>query len=46
MATAYLELERVEAWLGGRPVFNDLSLRLDLGEHAVVLGPNGAGKSS
>ena len=46
MAAPYLELERVEAWLGGRPVFNDLSLQLNLGEHAVVLGPNGSGKSS
>jgi iron complex transport system ATP-binding protein len=42
----YLELEAIEAWLGPRPVFHDLSLRLNLGEHAVVLGPNGSGKSS
>ena len=46
MATPYLELEHVEAWLGGRPVFDNLSLRLNLGEHTVVLGPNGSGKSS
>jgi iron complex transport system ATP-binding protein len=36
----------VEAWLGPRPVFGDLSLRLHLGEHTVILGPNGAGKSA
>jgi iron complex transport system ATP-binding protein len=42
----YLELEAVEAWLGPRPVFHDLSLRLRLGEHTAVLGPNGSGKSS
>jgi iron complex transport system ATP-binding protein len=42
----YLELQAVEAWLGPRPVFEDLSLRLLLGEHTVVLGPNGSGKSS
>lgn len=42
----YLELEGIEAWLGPRPVFNDLSLRLNLGEHTAVLGPNGSGKSS
>lgn len=42
----YLELEQVEAWLGPRPVFTNLSLELRLGEHAVVLGPNGSGKSS
>lgn len=42
----YLELEAIEAWLGPRPVFTDLSLTLRLGEHTVVLGPNGSGKSS
>jgi iron complex transport system ATP-binding protein len=44
--SAYLELEAVEAWLGPRRVFEDLSLRLYGGEHTVVLGPNGSGKSS
>lgn len=44
--SAYLELEAVEAWLGTRRVFEDLSLRLFGGEHTVVLGPNGSGKSS
>ncbi len=43
---AYLSLARVEAWLGPRRVFNDLSLELRRGEHTVVLGPNGAGKSA
>lgn len=42
----YLELEAVEAWLGPRPVFRDLSLCLRQGEHTAVLGPNGAGKSA
>lgn len=42
----YLELERVEAWQGPRPVLQGLDLRLNLGEHTVVLGPNGAGKSA
>ncbi len=42
----YLQLRQVEAWLGPRPVFTDLSLDLHLGEHTVVLGPNGSGKSS
>jgi len=42
----YLELRQVEAWLGPRPVFTNLSLDLHLGEHTVVLGPNGSGKSS
>jgi iron complex transport system ATP-binding protein len=45
-AIPYVELEAVEAWLGPRPVFANLSLRLHRGEHAVVLGPNGAGKSA
>ncbi|MEB3270313.1 MAG: ATP-binding cassette domain-containing protein [Synechococcus sp.] len=42
----YLQLERIEAWLGPRPVFHDLSLTLRLGEHVAVLGPNGSGKST
>lgn len=42
----YFELEAVEAWLGSRRVFENLSLKLHQGEHAVVLGPNGSGKSS
>jgi iron complex transport system ATP-binding protein len=42
----YLELQSVEAWLGPRRVFEDLSLTLRLGEHTAVLGPNGSGKSS
>ncbi|KEF41922.1 MAG: molybdenum ABC transporter ATP-binding protein [Cyanobium sp. CACIAM 14] len=45
-ATPYLELQSVEAWLGPRRVFEDLSLQLRSGEHTVVLGPNGSGKSS
>jgi iron complex transport system ATP-binding protein len=45
-STPYLELQAVEAWLGPRPVFTDLSLQLHQGEHTVILGPNGSGKSS
>ena len=45
-ASPYLELQAVEAWLGPRRVFADLSLRLHRGEHTVLLGPNGSGKSS
>ncbi|MCS5691948.1 ATP-binding cassette domain-containing protein [Cyanobium sp. FGCU-6] len=43
---AYLELRAIEAWLGPRRVFENLSLQLHEGEHTVVLGPNGSGKSS
>jgi iron complex transport system ATP-binding protein len=39
-------MRSVEAWLGPRPVFRDLSLELHPGEHTVILGPNGAGKSA
>jgi iron complex transport system ATP-binding protein len=44
--TPYLELEAIEAWLGPRRVFENLSLTLQPGEHTVILGPNGSGKSS
>ncbi len=42
----YLELQAVEAYLGPRQVFSELSLQLRRGEHTAVLGPNGAGKSA
>lgn len=42
----YFEAQALEVWLGDRPVFTDLSLQLNRGEHTVVLGPNGSGKSS
>jgi iron complex transport system ATP-binding protein len=42
----YLDLQAVEAWLGPRPVFTDLTLQLHQGEHTVILGPNGSGKSA
>ncbi|MEB3321865.1 MAG: ATP-binding cassette domain-containing protein [Synechococcaceae cyanobacterium] len=45
-ASAYFELRHVEARLGPRRVFADLSLRLRKGEHTVILGPNGSGKST
>ncbi len=45
-ATPYFEAIAVEAWLGSRPVFKDLTLTLQLGEPTVLLGPNGAGKSA
>ena len=45
-ATPYFEAISVEAWLGARQVFNDLTLSLQPGEPTVLLGPNGAGKSA
>ncbi len=45
-AAPYLELQSIEAYLGPRPVFENLSLRLHLGQQTVILGPNGSGKSS
>jgi iron complex transport system ATP-binding protein len=42
----YLELQAVEAYLGPRQVFRELSLQLRRGEHTAILGPNGAGKSA
>ena len=45
-ATSYLDLQSIEAYLGPRPVFSNLSLKLHLGEQTVILGPNGSGKSS
>ena len=46
MDSTYVNSRNVEAWLGSTQVFNQLTLRLHLGEHTVIVGPNGAGKSS
>jgi len=40
----YLEMNAVEAWLGPRRVFQNLTLSLFQGQHTVILGPNGSGK--
>jgi zinc/manganese transport system ATP-binding protein len=41
-----VRIENAEVRLGGRPVWSDVSLRIQPGEFAAVLGPNGAGKST
>ena len=43
---AVLEVERLRAGYGGRPVLDDVSFRLRPGERIAVLGPNGGGKST
>jgi iron complex transport system ATP-binding protein len=41
-----LEIENVTVYRGRTRVFENLSLEIPLGCHAVILGPNGAGKST
>lgn len=41
-----LELDRVHLALAGRPVVEDLSLRVASGEFVAVVGPSGCGKST
>lgn len=41
-----IELRHVSAYRGRTPVFSDLNLRIERGEHTVILGPNGSGKST
>lgn len=41
-----LRLDRVALSIGGRPLFDPLSLDVAPGEVAVVMGPSGSGKSS
>ncbi|GIE82015.1 anchored repeat-type ABC transporter ATP-binding subunit [Actinoplanes philippinensis] len=44
--TAALEMTRVAADLGGRPVLRDVDVRVDTGQFTALLGPNGAGKTT
>jgi iron complex transport system ATP-binding protein len=43
---ALLDLNRVTVMRGERAALEDLSLRIEAGEHVCVLGPNGCGKST
>jgi iron complex transport system ATP-binding protein len=42
----FLELFHASVVLGGARVLDNLTLSIDVGEHAAILGPNGAGKST
>src|SRR5215468_7226618 len=46
MPTPSLEMSCVTVMRGDRPALEDITLRIDQGEHVCVLGPNGCGKST
>lgn len=41
-----LELKHVSVMRGNRLVLDDMSLRIEDGQHVVIMGPNGSGKST
>jgi iron complex transport system ATP-binding protein len=41
-----LQLKQVTVMRGERPALDDVTLRIDAGEHVCILGPNGCGKST
>ena len=41
-----LELNRVTVMRGERAALEDVTLRIEAGEHVCILGPNGCGKST
>jgi zinc/manganese transport system ATP-binding protein len=44
--TPVVELKKASLELGGRKLWNDLSMAVQAGEFIAILGPNGAGKTS
>jgi iron complex transport system ATP-binding protein len=44
--TPLLAMNRVTVMRGNKVALNDVSLRVDTGEHLCILGPNGSGKST
>jgi iron complex transport system ATP-binding protein len=45
-APALLAFQQVSVMLGGKKVLEDITLRIEAGEHVAILGPNGCGKST
>jgi iron complex transport system ATP-binding protein len=43
---ALLDFRHVSVMLGQKLVLDDITLRIDAGEHGAIIGPNGCGKST
>jgi len=46
MPPALIDFQNITVCRGEKPALDDVTLRIEMGEHVAILGPNGCGKST